>query len=180
MLDLIGSFIIGSLLLMMILRVNINFNELSTEDRLELMTQENLVELVEEIEFDFRKIAYGLPSPSTAITAADTSSISFQADIDNDGSVDQISYVLGPVSGTPGTVNPRDRILTRTFNGQAVGGALGVIDFQIVMYDGNEAVTTSTFLAKAIEYSLIVESPFTIDTTYARSFWTSKVYPKNL
>jgi hypothetical protein len=48
------------------------------------------------------------------------------------------------------------------------------------MYDGNEAVTTSTWLAKAIEYSLVVESQFPIDTTYARSFWTGKVYPKNL
>jgi len=163
MLDMVGSFIIGGLLMMMILNVNANFNMMSYEDRLDLMVQENLAELIEEIEFDFRKIGYGVQNPSLAIISADTSSISFWADLDNDGALDQVSYTLGPTS-----------------DGVQVGGSLGVVDFQLTLYDISGSQTTDPTLVKSLDYYLLLESPFPTDTTYARSAWTGTVHPKNL
>ncbi|HDH57706.1 MAG TPA: hypothetical protein ENF16_03750 [Bacteroidetes bacterium] len=180
MLDMVGSFIIGGLLLMMILNVNANFNMMSTENRLDLMVQENLAELIEEIEFDFRKIGYGVQNPSLSIISADTSSISFWADLDNDGTLDQVSYTLGPTSDVFGTVNPRDRILYRSINGTQTGGSLGVVDFQLTLYDISGTQTTDPTLVKSLDYYLLLESPFPMDTTYARSAWTGTVHPKNL
>jgi hypothetical protein len=98
MLDLVGSFIIGGLLMIMILNVNSNFNDMSFEDRLELIVQENMAELVSEIEVDFRKIGYGVQNPALSIINADTSSITYWGDLDNDGNLELVAYNLGPTS----------------------------------------------------------------------------------
>lgn len=180
MLDLVGSFVIGSLLMLMILSVNSNFVQMSSEDQLELIVQENLAELVAEIDFDFRKIGFGVQNPALAIVNADTSSITFWSDLDNDGNVELVRYRLGPVSEVSGTANPRDRILHRSVNSDSVGGSLGVVDFQMVMRDISGASTTDPTLTKSIDYYLLLEGPFPIDTVYARSGWNGSVRPKNL
>ena len=180
MIDLVGSFIIGGLLMIMILNVNANFNQLSTEDQLELIVQENLVELVAEIQFDFRKIGYGVSNSWLSIINADTSSITFWADLDNDGNLELVSYQLGPTSDVSGTVNPRDRILYRSVNGQQIGGSLGVVDFQLTLYDISGAQTADLTTVKSMDYYLLLESPFPMDTVYARSAWNGTIRPKNL
>jgi hypothetical protein len=178
-LDLIGSFIIGGLLMMMILRVNTNYSQQSIEDRLELMVQENLTELIEEIEYDFRKIGYGVTVGTPVIMTVDTSAIGFRADLDNDGTVDIVAYNLS-LPAVPGTVNPRDRILTRSVNGQTIASSLGIVDFQITAYDISGIATTTTTAIKSIEYYLEVESPFPVDSVFANSIWTAHIYPLNL
>lgn len=178
-LDLIGSFIIGGLLLMMILRVNTNYSQQSTGDRLELMAQENLTELVEELEYDFRKIGYGVPTGTPIVISIDTSSISFRSDLDNNGTVDVVAYKVSQPA-VPGTVNPRDRILARSVNGQTIASSLGVVDFQITAFDISGNATTVPTAIRSIEYYLEVESPFPVDSVYANSIWTAHLYPKNL
>ena len=143
------------------------------------MVQENLTELVDEIEYDFRKIGYNVPVSLPSVIAFDTSSISFRSDLDNNGSVEIVVYQLSQPNVT-GTMNPRDRVLTRSVNGQAVGGSLGIVNFQIIVYDDTGAITTIPAMVKSIEYLLRVESPFPIDTTYANSTWTAHIHPKNL
>ncbi len=180
MLDMVGSFIIGGLLMMMILRVNANFNQMSIEDRLELIVQESLTELVEEVEYDFRKIGFGIQNSALAIISADTSSISFFADLDNNGSLETISYQLGSTAEVSGTLNPRDRILRRSVDGQSYGGSLGVTNFQLTLYDISRTVTADLTLVKSLDYLITVESPYPSDTTYAISSWRGTIRPRNL
>ncbi|MCX6640053.1 MAG: hypothetical protein NTW14_06170 [bacterium] len=179
-LDLVGSFIIGGLLLMMILSFNANVSEMSTQDQLELIVQQNMTELVSEIEFDFRKIGYRVPNPALAVISADTSGISFRGDIDDDGTVDVLTYQLGTTGEMRGTHNPRDRIIRRTVNGQTTTGSLGVTGLRLRYYDLGGTATTNVTLIKTIEYRLSLESPFPIDTTYARATWNGIIRPKNL
>lgn len=179
-LDMVGSFIIGGLLLLMILSVNANFNITSTEDRLELIVQENLTEIVEVLEYDFRKIGYGVTSAFTAITSIDTSAIAFWSDLDNDGTIDQVTYSLSLPNAVPGTMNPRDRILHRTVNGQTISSSLGITSIQMSYFDESGVVTTNPQMVRSIEYSITVESTIPIDSVYARSAWTGQVSPKNL
>ncbi len=179
-LDIVGSFIVGGLLMLMILRTNMNFSEQTVESKLELSAQENISELVEEIEFDFRKIGYGVVNPALSITSADTSSITFLADLDNDGTVDIVTYRLGPRNELRNITNPRARILHRIINGRPGGNSLGVVNFQLTFYDISGAPTTDLTLVKTIDYFLQVESPFPIDTTYARSTWRGTIRPRNL
>lgn len=180
LLDIIGSFIIGGLLLLMILSVNTNMHQMSFEDRLELSIQENLYELTAEIDYDFRKMGYGVQNGSLAIIRADSNSISFWADLDNNGTLEQVAYRLGPVSEVSGTENPNDRILHRLINGRSVGGSLGIVEFRLALYDIGGAQTWDTKVVKSLDYYIALESPYPIDGVYARSVWNGTVRPRNL
>jgi len=179
-LDVVGSFIIGTLLLMMILRVNGEYNQNTTQDRLDLIAQENLSILVEEIEYDFRKIGHGVNNPANAITAADTSSITFSADLDNNGTLEVVRYLLSGTDQATATDNPNDRILFRFEDGTPVGGTLGVVDFQITLRDVTGAQTSILSQVKTVEYYLLVESPFAIDSSYSQCTWSGAVSPINI
>lgn len=180
LLDLIGSFIIGGLLLLTILSVNADVNKQSIQDEMSILVQQNMVELVSEIEYDFRKIGFGVQNPSLAIIKVDTSYIKFLSDIDNDGTMDSVIYYLTPTGSVQGTVNPRDRQLCRKVNSQSVNSSLGVVSFYLRFYDVQGVLTTNTTLIKSIEYNLIVENAFPVDTTYARSTWKGIIRPRNL
>jgi hypothetical protein len=65
-------------------------------------------------------------------------------------------------------------------NGQQLGGSLGVVDFQLTLYDVSGSLTTNPTLVKSLDYYLLLESPFPIDTVYARSSWIGTIRPKNL
>ncbi len=180
LLDMVGSFLVGGLLLLTVLAVRTNTSDMALLDQLELIVQENIAELTSEMDYDFRKIGCGVQNPALAIIRADTSSISFWSDIDNDGDLDSIRYWLGATGEVMGTVNPRDRILHRRVNNQTNTGSLGVVDFRIRLFDISGASTNNTTLAKRIDYYLLIENPFPIDTVYARSAWNGTIRPKNL
>jgi hypothetical protein len=147
---------------------------------MELTAQGNMSEWTQIIQYDFRKIGYRVPNPAGAIQTCDSVSISFLADIDNNGILDSVSYVLTNPDHMPGTQNPRDRALYRTVSGQASGGSLGLTDFRLRYFDaaGNPTFTPSAI--KAIEVSLQVESSFPLDTTYVQTNWRRLIYPLNL
>ncbi len=179
-LDIVGSFIVGGLLLMMILSVNGNVSQYSIENGLELSAQEGLVEFVEEIENDFRRIGYHVSNPSTAITDCDSTSITFSSDIDNNGTVEVVSYSSGTTDQVGGTQNPRDFPLTRQVGEQQVSNSLGLTQFQLRFYDASGSQTWTPAAIKSIEIILQVESPFPVENTYAQANWTGKIYPRNL
>lgn len=180
LLDLVGSFIVGSLLLLMILRVNNNVSQTSTENQIRLVVEENLTEIISEIEYDFLKIGYRVGNPSTAIISCDSNSIAFWSDIDNNGSVDSVRYLLGTPSQVPGTLNPRDCPLIRSVGGSQIQSSLGVTDFDLRYYNSSGSLTWTSTDVKAVEVFLQVESPFPLDTTYVVSSWRGVIYPKNL
>ena len=80
LIDIFGSTIIGSILFLILLRLNDASVENTYMNGGELIVQQNLVEAVQLIEYDFRKIGYcadwtKIPDPSKAIISADSSSI---------------------------------------------------------------------------------------------------------
>jgi len=118
LLDILGSSIIGGMLLMILWRLNDAATQNTYNYGGEVIVQQNLVEVVSLLEHDFRKIGYckdwtKIPDPSQAIISADSTSIKFLTDLDNDGQVDSLRYYLGPTSELTVTPNPRDRMLYR-------------------------------------------------------------------
>ncbi len=111
-LDILGSTIVGGLLLFILFNMNNNATQNTYNFSGELILQQNLVTTVEVLEYDFRKIGYCedpsvLPFPETdAILCADTSNIKFLTDLmeppynnpHGDGTLDTIQYFLGPTS----------------------------------------------------------------------------------
>lgn len=180
MLDIVGSFVIGGLLLLAVVSSYTNVSEYALTSSINLSVQENLREWTQIVQHDFRKIGYHVPDSVNAVQSCDTSSISFLADIDNNGSVDSISYFVSDIYQIPGTENPRDRMLTRSVNGQQITGSLGLTKFQLSFYDSTGSPTWVPSNVKALEVFIQVESTFPLDTVYVRSNWRGVISPLNL
>jgi hypothetical protein len=145
--DIVSSTVVGSLLLLIALRLNAQAVETNAIYQNNLNLQQSIVALVDVVEYDFRKIGYckdfhKIQPPNRAIRAADSTSIKFLTDCPSspsdlgDGVVDTIYYYLGPTSELASTPNPRDRYLYRIVNGNtAKGWNLGVTQFRLTYYD---------------------------------------------
>ncbi len=193
LLDIIGSTIIGSTLLLILFRMN----DVATENTYtyagDLIVQQSLVEVVTLVEYDFRKIGYckdwsQIPDPTQAILFADDHDIKFLTDVSpTDGIVDTIRYYVGPISEASGTSNPRDRILYRIVNNAAPAGSnLGVTQFDLEYYNalGAKIATPVAFPGEiqTMQINITVENtePMTtfaqskkigFDTLYTSVFW---------
>lgn len=141
LIDLAGSIMIGGLLLLILFKLNDATVENNYVYGGEAIAQANLVEVVQLVEHDFRKIGYckdweKIPDPSKSILKATQNSITFLTDENNDGNIDTISYYLGSVNELTKTPNPNDKMLYRVVNNQQPQGAnLGVTQFDLDYYD---------------------------------------------
>jgi len=181
LLDILGSVIIGGVLMTIAYRFSDTITEKTYNHSGELIIQQNLSTVAQSIEYDFRKIGYCknwnlLPDPTKAIISADTSSIRFYTDIDNDGDVDSVRYYLGPTSELTSSANPRDRMLYRVLNNEEPKSAnLGVTQFYLVYFDAlGDTIQPPVGLnggIVSIEINLTVENTDAYDQIYSKAFW---------
>ena len=184
MLDLVGSFILAGFVMLMGLRLNANVANSNDSYRADVIVQESLVSLVQSIEFDFRKMGYGVADPTTVILRADSTHITFLSDVDNNGTVDTVEWYLGgPITSTP---NPNDRILYRRVGkpsgSNLVGSLPGVTKFTMKYLNQDGQSTTLLGQIWIVETSLRVESPWKVQDRevldqgyglwgYSAAFW---------
>jgi len=181
LLDILGSVIIGSILMLSMARVN----ESSTKDLYKgsgnLVAQTNLATIVQILETDFRKIGYcadwqQIPTPTEAILYADSTSIRYLTDVDSDGVVDTMFYYIDYATDIPETPNPRDRFMYRVVNSEApVGVNLGVTQFNMNFY--NALGTELTFPIAdpreiyTMQIDITVEDVAAYNQEYQTVFW---------
>jgi hypothetical protein len=191
-LDILGSTIIGGILMMNLFQINSTAIENNYTGTGELTAQQNLSTTVQVLEYDFRKIGYcadwkKIPIPTKAIISADSNSIKYLTDVDpSDGNVDTMHYYLGPASELLNTPNPRDRILYRVVNSEVpVGVNLGVTQFNLTFFDvfGNLinfpiAVPGEIY---TMQIDITVEDVAAYDEKYSTAFWRQiRLVAKNL
>ncbi len=180
-LDIVGSTIIGGIILLIILNYNANLTEANISQTTSNIVQSNLNSIANELDFDFKKIGFGV-SDSTKILTADTSRISFLSDIDNNGKIDTVTYYLSGLNELVSTPNPRDRFLYRVVNTQAPNSSsLGVIKFRLFYYDKNGNITGVGSSVKSFKVELYCESTFPIgENYYPLAYWNKTINPRNL
>lgn len=184
LLDIIGSTIIGGLLLMILFRMNDSAIQNNYNFNGEKIVQQNLVDLVKLIEYDFRKIGYcadytKIPNPTKAILNATDSSITFLTDIITspgtfgDGVVDTLRYSTSNTSALSVTPNPNDRLLYRHVNSEVLRGSnLGVTQFKLTFFDANED-TIKIMPANpplgivSMQIDIAVENPYAFANDYS-------------
>lgn len=181
LIDILGSTIIGGILFMILLRMNDAAVQNTFNNGGEYIIQQNLVEVVQLLEYDFRKIGYckvwsRIPNPSKAIILADSTSIKFLTDLDNNGYVDTLHYYLGPSSELSATPNPNDRLLYRVVNSEsAIGANLGVTQFRLTYFNalGNTINFPITVPGEihTMQIDLKVENTSGYDNEYSGAFW---------
>ncbi len=185
MLDLIGSVVIGTFVLLMGLQLNRSIAGSADASLANLNVQQGMAELAQSIEYDFRKIGFDMPNPGAAITLADSSHIEFKGNMDHDdaGNIETVEWYLGPALTT--MPNPNVHILFRNYNGEGPVGTsgIGVTMFHLTYF--NKSGDTVHYLdagnyptIRVIEISMTVQSPYRVqdevnpDTTgYAASYW---------
>ena len=186
-LDLIGSFVFGSLLVLNVIRMNADITVQSYKSAMVYMAQDNAATLAEIVEDDFQKMGYGVAD--TAITLADSSQIRFLADLGADGTVDTLYYYLSSPTLANHTVNPADRILYRKRNGDTPQDfPMGITVFALSYFnaDGDSlALPVTPGEVRQIRVDITAESrePYRTtsqDTTYARAFMQIRIRPRNL
>ena len=170
LLDIVGSIIIGGVLLNILWRVNEATVANTYENSGELSLQQNLSTVAMIIENDFRKIGFcsnwtKIPDPAKSIILADSTKIKFLTDVQSDGVVDTMYYYLGPASELTVTQNPRDRVLYRVINSQTpVASNLGVTQFSIIYFNsGGDTILfpiTQPGEVSTMEINVTVENTF--------------------
>lgn len=184
-LNLVGSIAIGGLLLFAILNMNLDMTSETRGLRFENMVRENTASIAEIINYDFRRMGFGVNDPNDVIQSFSQSSITFLSEITGDGVVDTIAYSLSNVSDAHATPNPNDRYIYRKLNkGSPDIIGVGVTDFRLIYYDRNRVVTNVKISIAIIEIQLTVESTIGNiignSTRYAQNYWQTRIAPPNL
>jgi hypothetical protein len=183
--DILGSMIIGGMILVMVLGFNANIIEGAGMQTMKTTVQGNMTTLSNVLEYDFRKMGYRVLSSDSAITYADTTMIVFKGDFDNNGSVDKMSYFLNNAKA-PGTTNPRAKVLYREINGSSSSSInVGITRFRFTYYNslGNQIagnVVANPKTIRTIKVSVNMETREPYDTSYSGVYWERFIKPNNL
>ncbi|MFA8341394.1 MAG: hypothetical protein ACEPO8_00350 [Rhodothermaceae bacterium] len=186
-LDIIGSSILGGILLLILFRVHSANSDGVFEYNAELMVQSNLVAAVQILEHDFRKIGYcrnwdSIPNPGLAFLSANRHNITFRSDIDNDGDIDAVRYYVGDVSELGSTPHPNDRKLYRQINGEEPQDiAIGLTQFDMKYFtslgDSLPVPVANLGQIHTIQIDITLENTFAVaerytdSMKYATAFW---------
>lgn len=188
LLDIIGAIIIGGFMILSINSVNQTASENASEYNSDLISQQNLVSIVELLEIDFSRIGYcenedSILSPEDMITYADSTKIKFWTDIAvspsdyrGDGEKEELIYELGPdINETP---NPNDKLLYRYILGEKKDASnLGITEFKMTYFDNlNNKLNypINTKLISHIQIDLKVEDCYGYDTDNENKSYSEK------
>ena len=191
-LDIIGSIITGGLLLLILFKINVNATSNLYNTNSEANIQQSMVSVVEVLESDFRKIGYcrdwnKIPDPTKAILYADSSSIKFLSDLNNNSNVDTVYYYVGRRSELSMTPNPNDRLFYRVINNETpMSSNLGITQFHLTYFNvlGDTIKTLpvpETGEIHTIQIDIQVQNTEAVDSSYVTAFWRQiKLSAKNL
>lgn len=181
LIDVLGSIVIGGLLILTILRINANQTENAMVYGSDRIVQRNLVEVAVLLETELRKIGYcadpnQIPSSVSVVQLADSNKIKFLTDFDRSGTVDTVYYFTGSTSELNYTPNPRDRILYRKINGSSPAAvSYGISEFSLLYFDAlNDTLffpISDPKLVKSLQVSFKIEDGAAYDNKYSSSYW---------
>jgi hypothetical protein len=186
MLDYIGSYVIGGMILLILFNVNSSVQTASSENLYAGIMQKSVTTAAEIIEYDAYKIGYRVSGNKFSL--ADSNAVKFQADLDDNGTAETVHYYCGNTAGLTSTSNPNDFILNREINSQKPGAQIFVSNFVITYFDSlgqvlnYAALTNQSEMNKirSIKFNLKCESDELIDGAYEAAEWEKIILPKNI
>jgi hypothetical protein len=190
-LDIFGSVVIAGLLLIMMIRLSLFSSQTSYTSDSELKLQTNTKTLAEILDYDLRKIGYRYNG--TAILHADSTHLTFMADIDSNGTAEEIEYFVGDSTESMGTANPSDIILKRTIGGGNLmsGSSLNLVKLKFTYLDeySNKIPYLSTSQYDDIKYVRTemwlagddpISDAYSDNSKYTLTYWEFTIYPRNI
>lgn len=192
LLDILGSSIIGGMILLMVLKLNIFASNANYYSDNELKLQQNVKTLAEILNYDLRKIGY--KRDVTSMITAQPQRIKFYAELDAPGTggygtIDIVEYFLGDSTETTGTTNLSDKILYRVVNNTDTtgGSSLGLVDLKFSYMNAQGVTTANVDDIRYIKAEFWVEPQDAVsnyvtgqaDTTVF-TYWELTIYPRNI
>ncbi len=177
-----SSFIVGALVILQLAGMHVFLADQLQHANSERTALEVGAALAEVLEHDLRRMGLDMEDPRGAIVAADSTSISFWGNLDDDALLENVTYSLGATSTAAETSNPNDRVLFRVVDSEpATDPALGVVDFHLTYFDYTGTETNDWGSVRSIRYTITVESPEPTDPFDPVQATTSGVvFPRNL
>jgi hypothetical protein len=205
MLDTMGSFIIGGVVLLMLGGLMISMQDTTTHAVMNEISQVSLAEMSQTLERDMNNLGYRVSSMQKVLSIS-YRSIVFLTDTDNNGSVDTISYQLNRT-----TLGPEiTRRIGRPGSTPQSWTSKGSMVF-FTAYDSTGTLTTVATKVRAIETSMLTANTTASESDVANSrsvsmttgvngttnlnqtemlranmdcetgaYWHKTIYPKNL
>ncbi|MBN2412893.1 hypothetical protein JXQ31_14490 [candidate division KSB1 bacterium] len=192
MLDVIISFIIAGMIILIVVQVDTSVKASSIFIQQDLHTEENLKLAADIMNWEMRKIGHCLTRPERAITLADTSQIRFSYNKNPKAVLGvhisdstHIEYIF--VTPDTSTENPRDKKFVRKVNGENHSGySLGLTRLRMQYYNqqgfefSTPVVSDSLRKIRMIRVSLQIESKEPFKGEYSRFMYIMRITPKNL
>lgn len=194
-LDIIGSYIIGGMLLLIALTVMDTTQKYFHSHGDDLIVQQNLTATTKTLEYDLKKMGYGIPEWDDVVITADSTHLKYLCDHNKDGVIDTVEYYVGAESEMSHTPNPDDRFLYRKVNGlPACGFKVGVVTiFSFDYLDQDGLIVDTSILAnlsavKMVRITLKIESSAVYSSEknpekseYRTAFWQqTRLVSRNL
>jgi hypothetical protein len=197
MYDVVCSVVIGGIVLVMLVGFNSNIVESASVQTIKVMAQTNLTAVTSILEYEMSKMGYRvLAGKDSSIMYADSNKIKFTGDFLDQGTMDTVIYSFNP-NGASGQLNPKTRILTRTYIPQGKLGSsstinLGLVGFRFSYFNKGDTVLTTNPVTrpaqiKSIKVAVNIESTVPYKETTMKYlklnpgvYWERIIKPKNL
>lgn len=177
-LTLVSSFIIGTILLLTLVKLNLNLAENSMDSMNDQQAKIQIDAIAGVLSHDFRKIGYSVEG--IKLSEATPTRITFKGDMEDKGTVDEVSWEFDRFSDLPETMNPNDQLLTRTVNGNVTPIKLGVVKFELTYFDAYMQPTGSLDDIDKIKVKVVSESTQPVGNKYMSASWEKIFTPMNL
>lgn len=177
-LSLISSFVIGSVLMLSLVKVNMSLVKNSMDSMNDQVAKVNISNVTTVIDHDFRKIGYGIAG--TSLQEATAKKIRFQGDLNDDGTLEQVTWEYDQSQEVSETKNPKDYLLIRTVDGNSTEIKQGVIKFELSYYNEYNQLTTILDEVRKIKIQMVCESSEPVGDKYMKSGWEKTFMPLSI
>ena len=180
LLDILGASFVGGMVLLIVVNIYIFSSQKRIASSADLRLQQNAKTLAEILNNDLRKVGY--KHSKNAIITAEQKKFSFYADVDSNGTVDQVTYLLSDSTQALGTKNPHDIVLYRVVDGDtSKGPSLGLTKLNFHYRNTSGDLTSVIDSIKYINVEMWIETTEPVDdSTYPFTYWEMNVNPRNI
>lgn len=189
LLDLLGSFFIGGILLLMIMNFNLYTLSTSISSDKELVLQQNAKTMAEVLSYDLRKIGYNYSGNPFLI--ADSNRVRYYADmqppgVTGHGTVDIVEYIVVSEGQNSNGIPKLNLVRIMNSTDSLKGPYLGLGKFKFSYFDKRGLTTTIKDSIKYLKAEFWVyptikfQNVFITPVDSAFTYWELTISPRNI
>jgi Tfp pilus assembly protein PilW len=177
-LDILGSSVIGSLLLLALIGLLFSVTDSNYILNRSLVAQQKADLMVDILTNDFNKAGIAVPDTVNPVITADSVTFSFLGDVDGSGVPDSVSLVVQEIADSSGGVFCS--IKRRVNTGVVDEYTFKNVSARFRYYDSNSSMTTIPGNICSVETSLVTEDNIEYRDSKASGMMQWRVFLKNI